>query len=158
MLRGLIVCINKQNFMNFWATALSAMELSPSASTDKTCNQIFSSLFWLFFSGRNTFLCFCGDFTRFQFAAEPFLFPAWRCSCMTTSSSHLIITSLLDKDTRKSPELFDRVPIELFIKALLRDISQILMSTYFMCQTTLTLKELFSIFVRGEENKRLQGW
>lgn len=62
---------------------------------------------------------------------------------LSSSSFHLIITSLVDKDAHKSGELFDSGRIELFITSWLKDISQIQALTDFMCRTTLTHRKYF---------------
>lgn len=62
---------------------------------------------------------------------------------LSSSSFHLIITSLVDKDAHKSGELFGSGQIELFVTSWLKDISQIQTLTDFMCRTTLTHRKSF---------------
>lgn len=72
-----------------------------------------------------------------------FLTHPFRHDQLSSSSFHLIITSLLDKDAHKSGELFDSGRMELFVTSPLKDMSQIQTRSDFLSRTTLTRRKCF---------------
>ncbi len=91
---------------------------------------------------------------------EPF-----RHDQLLSSTFHLIITSLVDKDAHKNGELFDSGRIELFVTSLLKDISQIQTLTDFVCRMTLTPRRCFPpLFwfevkkTMAKKTKWVDGW